>query len=66
LSIVSLSVGGGIVIITVILLGGIIPSSLFTSYSLHMPGMMGTNMNGMQTDNARTDCFRAAGYTDDA
>jgi rusticyanin len=48
LSIVSLSVGGGIVIITVILLGGIIPSSLFTSYSLHMPGMMGTNMNGMQ------------------
>jgi hypothetical protein len=43
-----LSLGGGTIIITIFLLGGIIPSSLFTSYSIHMPGMMGTNMNGMQ------------------
>lgn len=44
-----LSLGGGtIIIITIFLLVGIIPSSLFTSYSLQMPGMMGTNMNGMQ------------------
>jgi hypothetical protein len=57
-----LSLGGG-TIITIFLLGGIIPSSLFTSYSLHMPGMMGTNMNGMQNmmTTQGTACFCAAG-----
>jgi len=48
LLVVSLSLGGGTIIITVFLRGGIIQSSLFTSYSLQMLGMMGTNMNGMQ------------------
>ena len=45
MSVVTLSILGGI-IITVILLGGIISSSLFTSYSFQMPGMMGPNMMG--------------------